>query len=826
MGQSHVGETKISFYVMNIMRYRTTKAPAGSSRLPRDGQTLRGQSRLRVDKPRSSTLNGRMIVSCRSLRNLFSTPSHVVLLAVFLIGFATISTAAAAQGTHLWSQSQMEEFEKGTPEGVAIESDGQLRQGPGLTELLTTPSTFVWAVVEDKAGQIFAATGTPATVLRLASRKGEKPFVLFETKDLSVQALCMGPDGALYAATMPSGKVYKLNPNATAKQDDSSAPVVFDAAKADGAAEQSSPKPSTQSHYIWALTFDGAGRLYIATGNPGAVYRVDPAKSGAAPELFFKSDEAHIRALAWDAKGNLIAGSDGSGLIYRIDPQGKGYVLFEAPRREITSIAIGAKGTIYAASVGDKSHNLLPPLPVQGIGAVTVTIVQPGSLQAANASASVPEGTDVYALAEGQAPRRLWSDKDDIVYVLVAQPDGLLALTGNRGRVFRIQDDGSYADIAHLQAQQGLSIASAHNGEGLLIGTGNTGKVFLLGPSEKHEYASDVLDSGVFARFGRIEVEPDSVGYEILTRSGNIEQPVRGWSDWQPLKDGSIVSPSGRFLQWKAELNSDGKLGSVGVNYLPVNSAPVVDDLVVVPGARVNQQIVFPQNQTVNITFASPGDGSTVTFDTGSSGTLQANKDRTAVTARWAAHDDDGDELIYSLYLRGDDETVWRLLKDKITEKVYSFDATSIPDGGYRVKVVASDAPSHTPGDALTGEKVSDRFVIDTTPPVITNLKATVRSPVCAGLCVMPMPTTYAIVFDAEDATSPIAHAEYSLDAGPWQHIDPVGKLSDSKHEHYNFSFDLRDTDGKSVEHLITVRAYDRYDNEGVAKTVIHAGEK
>ena len=109
------------------------------------------------------------------------------------------------------------------------------------------------------------------------------------------------------------------------------------------------------------LTFDSAGRLYIATGNPGAVYRVDPAKPGAPPELFFKSDEAHIRALAWDAKGNLIAGSDGSGLVYRIDPQGKGYVLFEAPRREITSIAIGANGTIYAACVGDKSRNPLPP---------------------------------------------------------------------------------------------------------------------------------------------------------------------------------------------------------------------------------------------------------------------------------------------------------------------------------------------------------------------------------------------------------------------------------------------------------------------------------
>ena len=193
----------------------------------------------------------------------------------------------------------------------------------------------------------------------------------------------------------------------------------------------------------------------------------------------------------------------------------------------------------------------------------------------------------------------------------------------------------------------------------------------------------------------------------------------------------------GVFLQWKAELHKDGVLGSVGVNYLPVNSAPVVDDLVVVPGARLNPQSSISQNQTVSIAFSSPSQGSTVTFDAGSSGTLQANKDRTGVTVRWAAHDDDGDDLIYSLYLRGDGETVWRLLKDKITDKAYSFDATLIPDGGYRIKVVASDAPSHTPGDALTGEKMSDRFEIDTTPPAITNLKTAARAGIaCAGAAV------------------------------------------------------------------------------------------
>ena len=103
---------------------------------------------------------------------------------------------------------------------------------------------------------------------------------------------------------------------------------------------------------------------------------------------------------------------------------------------------------------------------------------------------------------------------------------------------------------------------------------------------------------------------------------------------------------------------------------------------------------------------------------------MQAVKDRTAITVRWAAHDDNGDDLSYALYLRGDGETVWRLLKDGVTDKAYSFDAALIPDGGYQIKVVASDAPSHTPADALTGEKVSERFEVDTTPPVISGLHA------------------------------------------------------------------------------------------------------
>ena len=762
-----------------------------------------------------------MFVSFRSIRRFVSALALPAFAAIVL---AAASQLSPAQNTHLWTQSRFEEFEKGTPQGIAIGSDGRLREGPTLTEKLTTPSTFVWSVAVDKNGTAYLGTGSPATVLRTGTQKDEKPFTLFETKDLSVQVVRLAPDGAVYVATLPSGKVYKLNAAASAKQDESSATVIFDASKLD-ANKTDGDKGETKSHYIWDMTFDKEGRLYIATGGPAAVYRVDVSKANAQPEQFFKSDEQHIRALAWDAKDNLIAGSDGSGLVYRISPEGKGYVLFEAPRREITSVAVAADGTIYAADVGEKGHNPLPPLPIQGVGGITFTIVQPASLQAANTSTSLPDGSEIYAVQEGQAPRKIWSGKDDVVYALAVRPDGLLALSGNRGHIFRIQPDGAYADVAHLDAQQGLSMVTtdAEGKSSVLIGTGNTGKLTCLCATEKHEYASDVLDAAALARYGRVEVEPGSSGYELLTRSGNVEQPIRGWSEWQPLKDGSVASPAGRFLQWKAVLQKDGNVGSVAVNYLPVNAAPVIDELIVVPGARVTPQGLQVPQQTMNITFPTANQNTITTDESASTQPITAMKDRASITVRWAAHDENGDDLIYALYLRGDGEHIWRPLKDKITDKAYSFDATQIPDGGYEVKVVASDAPSHTPGNVLTSAKVSDRFEVDTTPPVITALTAVEGASSCATAS---CPREVHATFDAEDATSPVAHAEYSLDAGPWQFVAPVGDLSDSKHERYDLHLPASALKGESGEHLLTVRVYDRYENVGVAKTLFGSAAK
>jgi hypothetical protein len=268
----------------------------------------------------------------------------------------------------------------------------------------------------------------------------------------------------------------------------------------------------------------------------------------------------------------------------------------------------------------------------------------------------------------------------------------------------------------------------------------------------------------------------------------------------------------------------------VGVNYLPVNSTPVVDEVLVVPGARVvPQQAIGGQPTTVTIAFPQPAQPAGVSFDANAANApIQAQKDRTAVTVRWNAHDDDGDDLVYDLYLRGDGERQWLPLKKSVTEKVYSFDGASYPDGGYRIKVVVSDAPSHSPGDVLTGEAISDRFELDTTPPVISGLKA---GPVAPGDCKQSPcvgKLSIPVSFDAKDAASAISHAEYSLDAGPWQYIEPVGGLSDAKEEHYYVAIPLPAAeDGKAdssdAEHLITVRAYDRHENMATAKVIVPA---
>jgi hypothetical protein len=736
-----------------------------------------------------------------------------------------------AEGTRTWDQSKFDELIKGTAKGVAVRSTGGLELAPAFTALSTTPSTYIWSIAADRAGNLYAAAGSPARVYRITP--DGKSTVIFEPQELQVQALAVDKNGIIYAATNPDGKVYKIgdHPSSSTPASSSKDKKATDKPSADSLWGSSVYfEPGTK--YIWDLVLDEGGNLYVATGDHGEIFRVTPKGEHS---VFFKSDEAHIRVMAFDGKGNLIAGSDGSGLVYRISPNGEGFVLYSAPKKEITALAIDKTGNIYAAGVGEKHGGTGAP----GFSSPVISIPSSSTASGAgsqsgivitNAPASAPPssisfpipgagaagGSEIYRIAPDGSPSRLWSSHEDIVYALAFDQHGrLLAGTGNRGHVFAISGEDEFTDLLKASATQVTAFANAPKG-GLYASTSNLGKVFLLSatPESEGTYESDVFDAHIFSRWGRAEFR-GAGNVELFARSGNVDNPDRNWSPWEKIdlrKDSAVSVPPARFIQWKAVLRSGDpapRVESVTLNYLPKNVAPDFDDVTVQVGVRY-QSLPKPAGGDMGA-----GNPQQAHFDT----PPPTTHDRDSIGVKWSVHDDNDDQMIYSVYYRGDGDTRWLLLKDNLTDKFYSFDASLLPDGGYTIKVVASDAPSHSPEQALTEEKESTRFEVDTTPPQIENLAASVEG------------DKIHVTFRAVDSFSNIKSAEYSIDAGEWQFVEPVGQLSDSKTESYDFRVALpaanlttataKSAAAEQLEHVVVVRVYDRFDNMNSAKTVI-----
>ena len=174
-------------------------------------------------------------------------------------------------------------------------------------------------------------------------------------------------------------------------------------------------------------------------------------------------------------------------------------------------------------------------------------------------------------------------------------------------------------------------------------------------------------------------------------------------------------------MQWRRTLTADSggrspELESVDVAYLPKNVEPRIDEIDFTP-----PNYKFPAHDDRSLTpspqtFTLPPLGrrptpAVVLVDT-SRTTPAMQLAKGYVGARWLASDPNGDPMIYTVEIRGVNETQWKLLKDKVAEKYLSWDSTAFPDGEYRLRVTASDAPGNPPGEALTrdGERaVHDR---------------------------------------------------------------------------------------------------------------------
>src|SRR4029453_5604930 len=272
--------------------------------------------------------------------------TFVVLL---LLGGAARATLAPQP--HFWKGGDARDFLDGDTEGLSIDSEGRVRLAPSSKLLHDPESPYVWSLVRDPKGRVFAGTGNEGKVFAVDGGKGT---LLFDASALEVHALAVGPDGRLYVGTSPEGKVYAVD-----------------------AAGKSTVFFGPSEKCVWALPFDKDGRLSVATGAEGKVYRVDREGKGV---VVLTSGETHITALAAGG-APPYRGSAPGGILYRIDGQGHVFVLHDSPYREVKALQPGTDGSLYAAVVDgrekDEASRAAPtavPAPVAAGGAeVTVT---------------------------------------------------------------------------------------------------------------------------------------------------------------------------------------------------------------------------------------------------------------------------------------------------------------------------------------------------------------------------------------------------------------------------------------------------------------------
>jgi hypothetical protein len=745
---------------------------------------------------------------------------------------------ALAEHTHYWRQSDSGEFEKGTANGVSISSDGKLMPAPQFTALADPNLAYIWQLRLDSRGRLYAAGGPSAKVLRIDD--SGKAVTVFEGSELAAQAIAFDSKDNLYVGTSPDGKVYKVTA-------DGQKSVFFD--------------PKTK--YIWALVLDRDGNLFVGTGDKGEVYVVAPDGKG---QIFYQSDERHARSLAFDSKGDLLIGTEPNGLILRVPVDrktaqtvpaaGNSFVIYETNKKEVTSLLQDANGNLYAASIGEKNRTPMstppPPQPspqpaqavITGQGGGTIVLAQNSVQGGAPVApmtyfASATGGAEVVKISPDGSPQTLWTSHDDLVFATGLSPAGKLLLgTGNKGAVIELEGNDVYSSVAKSASEQVTSLIGGPGGK-TYVATANPGKIFELGPGYAKEgsFESNTFDARIFSHWGRLTWWGENGATQgkvaFYVRSGNTSSPEKNWGPWMgPFKSPeaeAVTCAPARFAQWKAVfLDTDGggtpSVSWVSLAYQPKNVPPVMEDIAIQdPGVRTqgfpnqpvgvvggaNVQLRMPQHD--GAFSPSPNPDASV-HPAKMEVPPQGFEEKGYQSVLWSARDDNDDDLIFTIYYRGEGEKNWRLLKDKIREHYYSWDTTTMPDGAYYLKIIASDSPSNPPDQAQSDSRESDRFEVANTPPRIETLRAQAHSP------------TATITFEGVSSGGAIALARYSLDAGDWQVIYPVGLLSDSPKQKYEIQLSGL-TPG---EHTIAVEIADRFDNKTSSKVTFTttSGEK
>jgi outer membrane protein assembly factor BamB len=553
-------------------------------------------------------------------------------------------------------------FFQGELQGTAVSSDGSVSPG-AATERIPIENVPVAFCMARRGDTVFIGTGTDGVVYRL---EGKTVTAFARTGELLVSSLAFGADGALYAGTLPNGRIYRIEPKS-------------------GTMKRFSIPAGAQ--HIWALYYDKKrGRLIAGTGPEGKVFTIDAI--GRAMELY-KAEASHVMTLAGDGKGNIYAGTSDNAVVLRIAPDDAVSVVGDFPGNEVTAIDF-YQGQLAVAANKFKT----PP------GARFVPTPPRGAAKGARVPRPRAGSGQLWRVEANGHAEALMGRRDTHFTTVQWGTDGAIyAGGGNDGRIFRVETDGSYSIWVDVEERQVLSLDLRGPKRAFTTGDGAALYRVLPGPPREAIWTSAALDARFVSKWGKLEWRGKG-RIELETRSGNTKDPGPTWTSWSKAlkKPAKVKSPPGRFIQVRAKFprQADAVLNAVELFYLPQNQRARVSQ---VQGTRPPPKREAKGQQPLPPT--------------------------TMINLSWKVENPDGDTLRYRLAYRQESQPVWRNMfgEDTIlTEPKYTWDTGSIPDGYYIVRVDASDEENNPPDLTLRSDASSESIRVDNHPPRIERL--------------------------------------------------------------------------------------------------------
>ncbi len=451
----------------------------------------------------------------------------------------------------LWRQENEADFKNGKTDSTTIDSWGRIIPGFQVADKNQIKNDMrIWSSTWANGNFWFSTTN------KIYKWSGDHtaPIEVANLPGVAIPSLVTDGKGLLYAAAIPGGNVYSIDPN---KPIDQNTKLI---------AKLSEP-------LVTSLAMDNKDNLYIGVTGSGKVYKL-PSGKGATPVSIFDSGQADVVSMFYCVpEDKLYVGTAEKGAVYSIDSSGKTEAVYQSPDHIVTGIAKDKKGELYVATAG--SGHLV----------------------------KVSENGDLDTLASSDAFYTLYYDPStDHVFSGDAEGDITQALFDP------LSKQSYFVPVSHTEQDAVVTLSADGNGR-LFAGTCNLAiaQVFEMKSASNATYTSEVRDGQRSSKWSRLRAYggynevSDTVKKAIVveTRTGQTSQPDSSWSDWiaaNPAPDAyEIKSPPGRYLQyrlaWKSDETLKGRpvaIGQIDVTYLPNNTAPQISHVSLKSGSAVN----------------------------------------------------------------------------------------------------------------------------------------------------------------------------------------------------------------------------------------------